>query len=303
MKISILLAVSLFFFSCKKSNESAIKLLRTEATDYNGILLTTEYVYDSGDRIIAIKQAENSATPAVAVTVTYNGNEITMLSYPKNDPVYNTTKEVRLTLDANGKPLKKIGYTYAVGSYSYNSSSKKFNYDTSQYNYDAAGFLKEIKQGLYDSSWAGPGNTIVGRSNATVSYTTVAANVTAKNEYAVYTRIITNAGTPNLTGGTSEYQTIYNYTKLYSNKTDFTNATVLNEFRNYNELLLDGLYKNMPEQLVMHTVDKDMNGTVYFNYTSTEEIERVYNDNGLLSAVNILTPTSQYRKFKYFYGR
>lgn len=122
--------VFLLFFSCKKSNESPIKLLRTEATDYNGVLLTTEYGYDSEGRIVSIKQAENSAPPAVAFSITYHGNEITMLSYPQIDPDYYTTKEVHLKLDAAGKLLNKTGYTRAVGIQPYNSSSKKFSYDT-----------------------------------------------------------------------------------------------------------------------------------------------------------------------------
>ncbi|MEO6837812.1 MAG: hypothetical protein ABI185_05460, partial [Ginsengibacter sp.] len=163
MKISIFLVLSLIFFSCKKSNESVTKLLRTESTDYNGVLLITEYAYNSDDRIISIKQPENSATPAAEYIITYNGNEITMLSYPKNDPVYITTKEVHLTMDANGKPLKEIGYTHSIGSQTYNSSSTKFSYDTLVYMYDAAGFLKETKQTSYDSSSTEPGSTSIGR--------------------------------------------------------------------------------------------------------------------------------------------
>jgi len=303
MKISIFLAASLLFFSCNKSNEVAIKLLRTEATDYNGVLLATEYVYNPEGRIIAIKQAENSATPAVAFNITYNGNEIAMLSNPKIDPVYNTSKEVHLTLDAKSNVLKAIGYTYSVGSYPYNSSTKKFNYDTLVYMYDAAGFLKETKQNFYDSSWTEHDNTNVGKGNTTISYTTVGGNVTAKDEYSVYTRIIINGGNTNLTGGTSEHHFNYKYTKAYPNKTDFKNATVLNELRDYHELLLDEKYQNMPEQVVIQSLEKDINGTVYFNYTSTGDVERIYNDNGLLSGADVLTPTTQYRKVRYFYNR
>ncbi len=116
MRLLCFLVTLLLFFSCKKSNESAIRLLSKETTDYNGKVFTTEYVYDSRNRIVAIKQAENNAPTAIAVSISYNGNDVTLISYPKYDPLYNITREVHLTLDGNARLLKRVAYTYMASS-------------------------------------------------------------------------------------------------------------------------------------------------------------------------------------------
>ena len=315
MRLLCFLFTSLLFFSCKKSNESAIKLLSKEATGYNGKVFTTEYVYDSRNRIVAIKQAENNAPTAIAVSISYNGNEVTLISYPKYDPLYNITKEVHLMLDVNARLLKRIAYTRMASSQNNDSSAKRFIYDTLACEYDAAGFLKETKRDLYDTSWSAPGYSGAARATFSGSFTTVGGNLTTKDDDVAFTRTITNAGISTLSGGSSEYHTVFDNTKSYPNKTDFNDAAVLNEsldyygeldyygWMGYFEPLMDGHYKNMPEKTVIHHVDKDLSGIVYFDYTSTYEVARTYNPEGLLSAVDILTPGTPYTKLRYFYGR
>ena len=75
MRIYILISGLFIFCSCKKSNESATRLLRTESTDYNGNVFYSEYGYDNQERITTITNHENSEQPAIAVTINYNGNE------------------------------------------------------------------------------------------------------------------------------------------------------------------------------------------------------------------------------------
>jgi len=228
-------------------------------------------------------------------------------------PSYNISKEVRLTLDASGKLLKKIGYSYLVDTY--NSSSIRFKYDTLVCVYDAAGFLKETRRGFYDSTRAAPGITMADRATYNDTFTTVAGNLTRLDRYTVFNRIIINTSGTILSGGSAENHTTFNSTKLYPNKTDFRNAAVLNEtldfygFQDYYgwvgyfEPLLDGQYQNMPEKAVTHSVERDLNGTVTFNYTSTYEVARTYNPDGLLSVVDLLTVGTPYTKLRYFYVR
>src|ERR1700733_14794555 len=112
MRTFILISGLLIVCSCKKSGESAAtRLLRTESTDYNGHVFYSEYGYDNQDRITSITNHEDSGQKALAVAISYNGNEVTLLSHPDVDPLYNRTTEVHLTLDANGRTLKRIEYT------------------------------------------------------------------------------------------------------------------------------------------------------------------------------------------------
>ena len=218
MRLIAVLVALLVFFSCKKTNDTANKLTRKEATTYTGTLLITEYVYDSQGRIVAIKQSENNAPTAVAVTVSYNGNGITLISHPQYDPAYTITKEVHLTLDAGGKLLKKIGQSYLVSTST--ASSARFKFDTLECVYDAAGFLKETKRGFYDSTWAGPGITMADRASYRDTFTTAAGNLTKLDRYTVFNRVFTNTSGTIISGGSTENHTSFNYINLYPNKTD-----------------------------------------------------------------------------------
>ena len=70
MRTFNLLLIIFIFFSCKKSTESvAARLLKMEATSYNGDLFHTEYGYDNQGRITTITNYTNSEPPRVAVSI------------------------------------------------------------------------------------------------------------------------------------------------------------------------------------------------------------------------------------------
>ncbi len=296
--------MGLIFFSCKKSADvGELKLLRTEATDYNGKLLATEYEYDNMNRVVTIKQSEDNAATEVAVLISYNGNEAILTSFPKNEPAYNQTKKVLLMFDPNRRTLKKIAYTHGIPINAAAQTPQIFVYDTLLYSYNPDGLLKEVKRTLYDSSWQNQANNYSRKLNSTITYTIQANNATASDEYSIYNSTLRQGGVTTFSGGSSEYHNVFSYTKSYPNQMDFKNAALLNEFLDYYELVLDVQYKNMPDRVVRNSLDKDMNGATIFTGSTIVEIERSYNDDGLLSSVNIPTATTQFRKIKYFYGR
>jgi hypothetical protein len=304
MRILTLIFVSLIFFSCKKSTDPVtIRLLRTESTDNNGNVLHTEYGYDNIGRITTITQYENNAQPVVAVTISYNANEATLLSFPDYDPVYNQTTEVHLTLDANGRILKRIEYTHGVAKTPPVQPTVTFKYDTLICEYDAAGLLMKTTGSRYDSTWVDPTYNIATWFTSRASYTTEAGNLTTSDEYVVYPIITRKRGRTTVSEGSSEYHNVFNYTKSFPNQTDFKNAAVLNEYRFYYEPIFNISYKNMPDQVIRSSMDKDINGSVTFTGTSTVDIERIYNAEGLLSSVNILSHNTPYKEINYFYGR
>ena len=304
MRIYILISGLFIFCSCKKSNESAAtRLLRTESTDYNGNVFYSEYGYDNQDRITMITNHENSEQSAIAVTISYNGNEAVLLSHPDIDPLYNRTTEVHLTLDANGRTLKRIEYTEDLSKPVPAPGAGKFTKDTLLSEYDADGLLNKTTESRYDSTWSDPTSFSARRLTATATYTNEGGNLTSFNEYAVYPVNSVSGGIVTVSGGTSEYHNVFRYTKSFANKNDFKNAAVLNEYALYYELLLNINYKNMPDQVIRNTTDKDINGAVIFSGTSTIDIERIYNTDGLLSSVNVLSQNTPYTTIKYFYGK
>jgi len=313
MKLLLFPFAAVFFITCKKSTEGRLTLVRKEAVTNSGVLLKTEYEYDSQGRITSIKQAENNAALTTAVTISYSGNEAVLISHPAWDPSYNITKEVSLTMDGHGKLLKKTGYSYMVAVSG--ASSKRFIYDTLVCEYDAAGFIQYCKSGLYDSTWSEPGYTSADRAISRDTFITANGNLEKKDRYVAWNRVVINAGGTLLNGGTSEYHSVFSYTSRFPNNTDFTNAAVLNEtldfsggmsyygWAGYFETLLEAQYQYMPEKVVNHSIERDLNGAVSFDYISTYTNERTYNADGLLSVVDITTPGTPYTQIRYFYER
>jgi len=304
MKTFILISGLFIVCSCNKSSESvATRLLRTESTDYNGNVFYSEYGYDNQDRIVTITNHKNSELPALAVAISYNGNEAVLVSHPDVDPLYNRTTEVHLTLDANGRTLERIEYTQDESKPQPFPGSGKFTKDTLLCQYDANGLLNKTTESRYDSTWSDSVSYMAGRLTDTATYTNEEGNLTLVDEHAVYPRNISQAGVITVAGGTSVYHNEFRYKKSFANKTDFKNAAVLNEYVQYYEPWLNRNYKNMADQAIRNTVDKDINGAVIFSGTSTIDIERTYNSNGLLSTVNILSQNTPYTIINYFYGR
>jgi hypothetical protein len=304
MRTFNLILILFVFFSCKKSADSAAtRLIRAEFTDYNGNIFYSQYGYDNQGRIITITNHENSDQPVVAVTIDYTGDEVVLLSHPETDPLYKTTTEVHLTLDANGKMLKRIEYTQDESMTIVVPTAGKFTKDTLLCDYDAAGLLKKTSEIRFDSTWSDPTSYRASRLTATSTYTNNSGNLTTFDEYAVYPVNSSNGGVITVSGGTSEYHNEFKYTKTFPNKTDFKNAAVLNEYALYFEPFLNINYNSMPDQVIRNSIDKDINGSVIFTGTSTIDIERAYNSDGLLSSVSVLSHNTPYTNINYFYGR
>jgi hypothetical protein len=304
MKILTLSFISLLFLSCRKSaNSVSTQLQRTEYTSYTGDVLYNEYGYDGMGRITSITQHVNTDQPVVAVTIEYNGNEASLISHPDNEPTLDQTREVILTLDIDGKLLKRIGYTHGISKEASPQPSELFSYDTLLCEYDAAGLLKKKTYSRYDSSWINPTLTLSTRLNSVVNFISADGNLVSSDEYVTYPRTTRDNGIVTVTGGSSEYHNVFDYSKSFPNRMDFKNAAVLNEFRYDYEPLLNSNYKNMHNQMTTNNIDKDLNGTVVFTSNSTIDAERTYNSDGLLAADHIAPGHTQYVTVNYFYGK
>ncbi len=304
MRIRTIIFLLLLFFACKKSNDGTnTKLLRTESTDNSGNTFYTRYGYDNSGRIITISQYENDAQPAVTVNINYSGNDVVLSSFPADDPAFNKTKEVHLTLDAAGRMMKRIEYTHGLAKTPPGQQSETFKYDTLVLEYDAAGFLNKSTGGRYDSIWVDPTYNSITRFSSVTNYSTGAGNLINSDEYVVYPVITRQGSVTTVSGGSSEYHHVFNYTRSFANKTDFKNAAILNEYRLYYEPYLNISYKNMTDQVITNNLDRDINGSVIYTGNSTINIERMFNSDGLLSSDNILTQNAPYREIHYFYGK
>lgn len=320
MKMLFIAIISLLLFSCKKNeapaNQGPIKLIRKEATNYNGELVKMEYVYDAQGRITTIKKAINSAPLSDAVTITYNGNEITLVSQPvdPNNRPHTFDKIVRLTVDASGKLLRKIGYAYLENGGLF--PFKRFLYDTLTCEYDPAGYLLTTTRNFVDSSRSIGRSTYEYRVTNRDSLTTIGGNLTRKIEHLQFTHHTTNdsGATTYFAAGTATKSKVYSYTKSYPNKADFKNIIVLNETQDFEGLtdyynwmdLIEPFaagYQNIADNTEVQNVERDNSGNITDGYTTNFEFERTYTADSLLSTVDALTPGTYYIKIRYFYSR
>jgi hypothetical protein len=294
----------LVFLSCKKSKDpDDIRLQTVESIDHMGNPVYTKFNYDHKRRITSITYNEANKQPVTLATISYNGNEAVLLSHSETDPSMNQTTEVRLIFDGTGKLLKRIEYTYKVKKNFAVKPAEEFRYDTLVYEYDAAGLLKKTTGNRRDSLWIQPDYTIKRQFISTADYTNTGNNLTASDEYVTYPYTTTTGGVTTLSGGSSEYHREFKYTKAFPNGADFKNAAVLNEYKFYfYDRLLNSNYKNMPDQVVINNIDRDLNGTVIFTGKGTVDMDRIYNAKGFLSTLNLLSGTTLQRKINFFYS-
>lgn len=302
MRLKTAIFLLLIVFSCDESSDpQELRLTRIEATSYDGYIMQTAYGYDMQGRISTITQYRDDDEPTVKVNITYDGNEATLLSYLDFDPSYNQTKKVVLTLNERGLTQKRIEYTEKVNSNMQSRPVEGFIYDTLLFEYDAAGLLSKTMGSRYDStSLMNPSAKNIRRVISNSTYTVEAGNLSAIDELIVYTVNSSEGSSSTISGGTSERHKLFHYTQSYPNKTDFTNAAILNEYMEYHEAFLNPNYNHMPDQVLLRTIDRDINGDVFFSFETITEMERDYNGYGMLSSVRIPTNV-QYTEVKYFY--
>lgn len=298
MRIITIILLSLIVFGCNEfGDHEAGRLVRIEAWSYTGYVLHTQYGYDKQGRITTITQYKDNEEPVVIVSITYNGNEAVLLSSTE----FNQNTKVVLTLTGSGLTQRRIEYTHKVSTTNDVLPSETFVYDTLVFEYDVLGFLTKTKGSRYDStSWVNLARNQVRRVTTDGTYTVDSGNITASEDFIVYRVVTREENTSNLSGGSSERHSVFNYTKSYPNKTDFSNAAILNEYKQYHEAFLNINYLHMPDQVISTTIDRDLNDEVFFYIEVTRDMERVYNGNGLLSSVRIPEHT-QYTEVNYFY--
>jgi hypothetical protein len=302
-KFTWILTALFLFLSCKKDKDlSDRRLLRTEATSYMGNVVNTEYRYDNLGRITSIMQGKANEQLTVAVTVSYNGNEATLLSQPEVDPSLTQTTEVRFTLDASGKPQKRIEYTHRVSKNPVSAPAQEFRYDTSLYEYDQGGLLKRIIRSRRDSFWVEQDYIIKRKFDFTVDYVNSGGNLISKDEHVTYPITTTQNGVTTLSGGSSDQHLVFNYTKSFPNQTDFKNAFILNEYMPYYEPPLNSNYKNMINQCMISNTDRDLNGNIIFNANGVANMDRTYDSKGFLSTIQIPPGSTQDIKINFIYG-
>jgi len=297
MKISVIrfatfIITSLLIFSaCQKETTNnitddvvRIAEMRTELINDSA---SNVFEYDSQGGIVKIRYQPQNAPSFVRFTVAYLANEI-RLTGEHISSISTSIDTIHLYLDGGGRLIKRMQHLYFdyTGDPTYNP--RTYSRDTSLYLYDASGFLIKETRMHQDSNWL-----YVGVETMQDNHSTEVITHTIQNGNLASTVGIKNGtghgftpSTGNVVNTSSYLETItyFEYTKAYPNKTDFTNALVLNEIYLLDVFPTNEKYKNLPEKVTISQVQKDPNGTVVATNNFLYTYEFTYDANGYVTS-------------------
>jgi hypothetical protein len=279
--------------SCRKKdkliNPDEVRILKTSAS-FNGATGNQIFDYDGQGRIIRISGNTNNEPPQTSATITYSGNEVFLKEPDIISAAVKISSETKYVLDATKKPLQRI----RVETQEYfppNNPQRNFTNDTTYYEYDAGGLLTKTTNNSRDSVWSNNGLTF---TNLTLkrmvsSYAYNNSNpISATGSGTRFTRQFNGFITGEFNDILEESST-FDYSKGYANKTDFSNAFILNE---YNVLFLltyplNKNNKNIPNKIIHKSVVKDIGGgNPFVLINETLNYTAAYNKYGFLSNLN-----------------
>jgi hypothetical protein len=297
--ITILLLCILFSCNKDKINPEKIRLIRTERSTANGKFYVTSYEYDSYDHIKRVAISEDNASPVTMADIAYNGNEAILIppQYYDGGSAINTV--IRITLDADRKPLKRIEHWKAIHP---TYPSYRYVYDTMAYQYNAEGLLTRASGTFVDSGTWNPNQIRVRRGVHTIDYTNTDRNITSLREIYNISYSLIEGSTIRDSSSSHEYTARYVYTSQYPNRMDFKNIAVLNEYKHYNyDAPFNRNYQNMPDSAIATGIDRDGSGAIVFNGSSIKTAIRSYNESGFLSQV--ASNMGAYEQTKFIYNK
>jgi YD repeat-containing protein len=291
---TILFCLALFILSsCKKDKDQAVNpddvrlvSIEMKGTNYTSHL---DFAYDASGRIMHVSSHDNNSAPVSILDVTYNGNEALLVGTPLNSAGTNHSDSTRLLFDA-GRLSQKIKKSFNEYFYPYNDPQRSFTQDTTIYEYNTSGLLTREIKNTWDSTWRNVSNsglisTSIYRTNGSNSYSLSNGNVVSMTGVTNWT-FITRQGTQTvLSSRSSESTANYEYAKSSVNKTDFSNAAIINEVAWFTGLPLNEKYHNLPNKLTSTYTERAQSGAVVSSTSNTTDYQYAYNGYGFLSSL------------------
>jgi YD repeat-containing protein len=278
------------FTSCEKDNDppvnpDEVRLTGVDAKNNNGDVWQTRLEYDASGKISRATIQRNNGPVSASYNISYSSNEVVLAAQPYNDASLTNTDTIRLLLDANGRLVRRTQYTFLEFKAPVNNPQRTFIYDTIHYEYDAAGLLNKKIHGNTDSTWFNPPfslSTTNIRTTGVSNYNNQNGNVVSVDEKDTMRSVNRQNNQVFLNTETTETNTLFEYSRAFPNKTDFTNAVILNELNLFGSPL-NRNYRNLPELISSSTIKKSANGTVISNDQSAINQQFTYNAYGFVA--------------------
>lgn len=279
-------SVFILLTSCKKNNSTSNSALLSSIKQIRGgsmADITESFVYDNNNRIIEAKIPSLELT--TTATISYEPGMIFINPIYESAYIQSANKrstQITYSIDGNGIPLLRTSYDSI--EYSDNgapaSVQRDYNYDTTQYFYNSAGLITKKVYSKKDSTYFEPG----GSPQIIITITQIESDYT-------YSGGFLSSVTKNTQISTSTFSIVYNTTIInkqsqletwifddtrhFPNKWDYTNQVVVNELGFLPDIFINGdINKNnsdLPFDYVYSSITKDENGNTIAtgNYRKT----------------------------------
>ena len=301
-----LITFTISVVACKKDKQfkpEEVRLVGADVYSDNGV--QHEIIdYNADGKITKISFQFNNDAPKTRFGVSYSGNEIIIVEPPVINNATELRDTVRLQLNPNGTISKRIHSSFFEVKPPTAEAQRTYVKDTTLYQYDIEGLLARKTLSMQDSTWttnpAVPPTSViftheitdytVANRNLTSASTTRNTLIVARTPTRVYTS--TNSGSIN---------TVFEYSKAYPNKTDFSNAAILDELDLFTLRPMYKEYSLLPTKLTESYTDKDQNGAVISSGTYSTDYIFEYNFFGLVSSVRNSTDPNWKITYRYTY--
>jgi hypothetical protein len=296
-KIITSLLVLSVALACNKKNSAVVeetRLSKIKLTDAaSPDVFYFSFDYNPGGKITKISSSVNDNTPETYAVITYNGSEIIMTAPSISNTALDAASEIRYTIDAAGKALKRISYERYQYKAPVNNPQVTIITDTAFYTYDNFGLLAKVAGSNLDTTWYNP----PGGVQTTNLYSLYTANYTnADNNLTQIEKVTNTAGRYKQNAGVftssrrMEEAYKYSYINNYSNQLDFTNAVILSELDILfnTEYTLNKAYKSIPDKVTYTMITKDLlNGTTISTDNNAQNATAKFNDKGLIVSITL----------------
>jgi hypothetical protein len=290
--LTCIIILSILFSACKKDKEPVnpdeVRLIAVESKTGNGTS-HLDFEYDASGRITHVTSHADNNPPVIIYNIFYNGNEILLVAAPLANTTGTNRDSTRLTLDA-GKVIRKVNNRFDEYFPPSTDPQRTYTRDTTLYEYDASGFLTRETNLTWDSTWrnvnnSGTINTSISRSSEIENHILTNGNVVSTSSIVNWSFVTSQGAQTIYSSRSTENNTSYQYLHGYLNKTDFSNAAIINEVQSFLGLPLNKNYKNLPDKVTNSYIERDQNGTIYATNSFSMNYQYTYNSYGFVSTV------------------
>ena len=272
--------------------------MKVQGNSYKYVL-----TYDVEGRIREVSHESNTAPTTVLFKVSYDANEI-LLTRPMGEDFDMTVADtIRFTLGGDGNVMSRIQNRF-VQTWGSENESRNYIHDTSYFEYNTNGLLLKLMRHFKDSGWHSATANVPEMSKVMKKVELADYTIEGNNLVSIMRRgdVMETTYTPSdvtFNNITEETGISFDYSKGYANKTDFSNAAVLNELHAFTDMPLNKKHSYLPNKVQTIKTRKNKDGVIFSTTNVLAQNSFTFDANGFVMSKE--DPSNPGTKVTYLY--